>query len=115
MEYISLILFALSDPLRLRSLALLAASGELCACELTPALQVSQPTVSKHMATLREAGLVRDRRDAQWVLYSLSPDLPAWARDAVDAALRGARETSAHLDDLQRLALARRPPRQRSA
>lgn len=115
MEYISAILFALSDPLRLRGLALLSASGELCTCELTPALQASQPTISKHMATLREAGLVRDRRDAQWVLYSLSPDLPAWARDALDAALRGVRETPVHVDDLHRLAAARRPPRQRSA
>lgn len=115
MEYVSSLLFALSDPIRLRSVALLAANGELCTCELTPALQVSQPTVSKHMATLRDCGLVRDRRDAQWVLYSLAPDLPDWARDALDAAIRGTRETQTHRDDLQRLATVRRPLRQRSA
>ena len=80
---------ALSDPIRLRSLALLAEHGELCVCELTHALQASQPKVSKHMATLHASGLVKGRRDAQWVLYSLASDLPQWAREAVVAAVKG--------------------------
>lgn len=114
MEYVVKVIAALSDPIRLRSLALLAARGELCVCELTQALQAGQPTVSKHMATLRDAGLVKDRRDAQWVLYSLADDMPAWAAQALAAAVAGLASTSSHADDLRRLTVAARPERRRS-
>lgn len=77
---------ALSDPTRLRSLALLEAEGELCVCELTFALKLSQPKVSRHLAYLRDAGVVADRRAGVWVHYRLAPDLPAWAHAALHAA-----------------------------
>jgi ArsR family transcriptional regulator, arsenate/arsenite/antimonite-responsive transcriptional repressor len=116
MEYAASIFSALSDPIRLRSLALLAKQGELCVCELTHALQASQPQISKHMATLRDAGLVRDRRDAQWVLYSLAPDLLPWVMDAVTAAVTGTSEEEAHAADIGRLtAMPTRPLRERVA
>lgn len=115
MEYVISIISALSDPIRLRSLALIAEEKELCVCELTQALQVSQPTISKHMATLRDAGLVKDRRDAQWVLYSLSRDLPEWAETALNAAVKGIRATPNFSTDLERLSAMARPPRLRSA
>jgi ArsR family transcriptional regulator len=115
MEYEVSLFSALADPIRLRALALVAEKGELCVCELTQALRVSQPTASKHMATLREAGVLKDRRDAQWVLYSLSPALPGWAREVVEGALKGIRRTAGHRDDLDRLAAAVRPSRRRSA
>jgi ArsR family transcriptional regulator len=115
MEYVVAILSALSDPVRLRALALLSRKGELCVCELTQALQVSQPTVSKQMGTLREAGLVKVRRDAQWVLYSLSDDLTDWAAKTVAAVLEGLRATQGHEDDVGRLGDMRRPDRRRSA
>lgn len=122
MWYIETMMFALSvfsalsDPLRLRAVALLARQGELCVCELTHALQVSQPKMSKHLALLREAGLVRDRRDAQWVLYSLPPDLPAWVSDVVAATLRGIESDGLHRDDLRRLTeMKQRPAREREA
>lgn len=115
MECVIKIVSALSDPIRLRCLALLAEKDELCVCELTQCLQVSQPTVSKHMAILREAGLVKDRREAQWVLYSLAPDLPDWARNARKAAVEGVRRTNEHRQDLERLGSASRPARLRSA
>ena len=116
MEYATTIFSALSDPIRLRSLALLAKEGELCVCELTHALQANQPKISKHMAALRDAGLVKDRRDAQWVLYSLAPDLPQWVRDAVTAAVTGISEERLHADDVERLkTMSARPPRDRVA
>ncbi|CAA7620358.1 Transcriptional regulator, ArsR family [Candidatus Terasakiella magnetica] len=116
MEYAGNIFFALSDPIRLRSLALLATQGELCVCELTYALQAGQPQVSKHMATLRDAGLVKDRRDAQWVLYSLATDAPQWVQDAVAAAVTGISEDRRHADDVGRLKMmTTRPPRDRVA
>lgn len=116
MEYAATIFSALSDPIRLRSLALMAKEGELCVCELTQALQASQPKVSKHMATLREAGLVKDRRDAQWVLYSIAADLPCWVHELLAAALKGASGTPRHAEDVERLkGMPTRPPRERAA
>ncbi len=67
-----LILFkACSDSTRLRILFLLAAR-ELCVCELVDVLQMPQGKISRHLAVLKSAGLVRDRRDATWVYYSLA-------------------------------------------
>ena len=116
MEYPVNIFTALSDSIRLRSLALLDREGELCVCELTHALQANQPNISKHMAALRDSGLVRVRRDAQWVLYSIAPELPQWVRDAVAAAVTGVSEERIHGEDIERLkTLATRPARNRVA
>jgi ArsR family transcriptional regulator len=71
---------ALADPTRLRCLMLLGGQGELCVCELTYALEMAQPKVSRHLAVLREAGLVLDRRQGLWVYYAVHPELPGWAR-----------------------------------
>lgn len=103
MEYPSNVFSALSDPIRLRGLALLAKEGELCVCELTHALQANQPKISKHMAALREVGLVTVRREAQWVLYSLATDLPRWAASALEAAVAGASAERLHAEDVERL------------
>ena len=70
-----LALQALADPSRLRILLMLR-EREQCVCHLTEGLGLSQGTVSHHMAVLKRAGLVRDRRDptdARWVYYSLDP------------------------------------------
>lgn len=75
---------ALADETRLRLLVLLAAEGELCVCELTHALGEPQPKISRHLARLREEGIVVDRRDGQWVHYRIHPTLPAWAREVLD-------------------------------
>jgi ArsR family transcriptional regulator len=60
---------ALSDPTRLRLFNLIANAGERCACDLTEPLGVSQPTVSHHLKTLTEAGLVRREQRGKWVFY----------------------------------------------
>ena len=116
MEYQCAVFAALSDPIRLRCLGLIVEQGELCVCELTHALQSSQPKISKHLAVLRDAGLVRDRRDAQWVLYAIASDLPAWMARTVEAAVQGIADAPLHVDDRRRLAaMTSRPPRQRVA
>ncbi len=76
---------ALANPTRLRILALLHASGELCVCELTHAIGVPQPTMSRHLAHLRELGLVADRRAGHWIYYRLHPQLPPWLKDVLAA------------------------------
>lgn len=62
---------ALSDETRLRILSLLA-QGELCVCDLMATLELPQSTVSRHLAFLRNAGLVQDRRQGVWMFYRLS-------------------------------------------
>ncbi len=74
----------LADETRLRALLLLQQKGELCVCELTEALQVSQPKMSRHLAQLRDAGVVETRRAGQWIHYQLMADLPGWARLLLD-------------------------------
>jgi ArsR family transcriptional regulator len=61
---------ALGDDTRLRIVALLS-HGELCVCHLEGALGLSQPNVSRHLAILRSAGVVEDRRQGTWVHYRL--------------------------------------------
>ena len=63
---------ALSDPTRLRALALLR-KRELCVCELCDALEMSQSTLSTHLTVLRDAGIVRTRKEGQWIYYSADP------------------------------------------
>ena len=63
---------ALGDETRLRIVALLS-HGELCVCHLEAALGLSQPRISRHLASLRAAGVVEDRRDGSWVYYRLVP------------------------------------------
>ena len=62
---------ALSDPTRLRIACLLTA-GQLCVCDLTELLDLPQSTVSRHMAKLKNAGLVTDQRSGRWVHYRLA-------------------------------------------
>lgn len=69
----------LGDDVRLASMLLAHTEGELCVCELVEALDENQPKISRHLAQLRNCGLVQDRRRGQWVFYSLHPDLPDWA------------------------------------
>ena len=63
----------LGDPTRLRILALMTRS-EVCVCDLTEQLGLSQPLISYHLGKLRNAGMVHSRRDRHWVYYSLDPE-----------------------------------------
>jgi ArsR family transcriptional regulator len=63
---------ALSDPTRLRLLNLID-GREVCVCHLVDVLQQSQPKISRHLAYLRRAGLVRARREGKWMHYRLEP------------------------------------------
>jgi ArsR family transcriptional regulator, arsenate/arsenite/antimonite-responsive transcriptional repressor len=67
---------ALGDPVRLRLLSMIASRsvGEVCVCELTPAFELSQPTISHHLKLLRQAGLVDCERRGTWVYYWLRPE-----------------------------------------
>lgn len=81
------VLSALAEPTRLSAVRMLRDGSELCVCDLMRALGATQSRMSRHMQVLKQAGLVVDRRDAQWVRYRLNPDLPGNVRTLIDAAL----------------------------
>lgn len=62
---------ALADETRLRIVALLLGEGELCVCDIIAALKLPQSTISRHLAILRKAGWVNDRRCGLWIYYSI--------------------------------------------
>ena len=77
---------ALADETRLKIFKLVA-DRELCVCQIVPAIGLSQPTVSVHLAKLRRAGLVKERKAAQWSHYSGDEEGIARFRQALDAFL----------------------------
>ena len=81
------ILSALAEPTRLAAMGLLADGSEHCVCELMQQLGATQSRMSRHMQVLKQAGLVTDRRDAQWVRYRINPALPPGIARLLHAAL----------------------------
>jgi ArsR family transcriptional regulator len=75
---------ALADPIRLELLARVAAYGPVCVCHLEEQLPYSQSRISKHLGTLRRAGLVSSRREGTWVYYETSEEMLAAAREFLD-------------------------------
>jgi len=81
------LLTSLAEPTRLSALRILWDGSEHCVCELMAKLGVSQSRMSRHMSALKAAGLVKDRRDAQWVRYRLRADLDPRVRAIVAAVM----------------------------
>ncbi|WP_241722145.1 metalloregulator ArsR/SmtB family transcription factor [Raoultella sp. HC6] len=82
----------LADETRTTIILLLREAGELCVCELCSVTHQSQPKVSRHIALLREAGLVLDRREGKWIYYRLSPHMPAWVASIIETAWSSQRD-----------------------
>jgi len=75
-EDVAAALQVIADPIRLQLLSLLATAerGEACVCDLTPALDVAQPTVSHHLRVLADAGLVEREQRGRWAFFRLVPE-----------------------------------------
>ena len=71
MDNILPIFKALSDETRLRILSLMK-DGEICVCDIAETLGMTQPNISFHLSMLKEAGLIKDRKNGRWIHYSLS-------------------------------------------
>ncbi|MBL8660656.1 MAG: metalloregulator ArsR/SmtB family transcription factor [Rhodospirillales bacterium] len=84
---VSQVLSALSEPIRMYAMQIFWDGGEHCVCELMDRLHATQSRMSRHMAALKAAGLVIDRRDAQWVRYRCNPDLPQEIARIVEAVV----------------------------
>lgn len=85
----------LSDETRLYAMLLLTQmgemgdeTGELCVCELMVALDESQPKISRHLAQLRQCGLLQAERRGQWVFYRLNPALPEWVSSLLQLTVK---------------------------
>jgi ArsR family transcriptional regulator, arsenate/arsenite/antimonite-responsive transcriptional repressor len=78
----------IADPTRRSILALLAVEGEVCVCEFVAAFDEVQPSVSRHLALLRDAGWIAARREGTWMHYRLAR-LPSWAKTVVEALVAG--------------------------
>jgi ArsR family transcriptional regulator len=78
----------IGDSTRRCMLALLAVEGEVCVCEFVAALEELQPSVSRHLALLRDGGWIKSRREGTWMHYRLAT-LPKWARSMLDALVDG--------------------------
>lgn len=101
----------LADDTRLKILLLLLQEGELCVCEFTHALQLSQPKISRHIALLRTQNILQDRREGKWVYYRLSPLLEAWQLSILNTTLEASTE-EIEVCRLRLLDMGQRPQRQ---
>ena len=100
----------LADTTRLRCLLLLQSEGELCVCELIHAVEESQPKISRHLAHLRNSGLVVDRKEGLWVHYRLNPALPEWVVTILAETLAAVSTEQPYGSDLVKLsAMPNRP------
>ncbi|MGA9575855.1 MAG: metalloregulator ArsR/SmtB family transcription factor [Lysobacterales bacterium] len=94
----------LSDPTRLRTLLLILAESEVCVCELTYTLEESQPKISRHLALMREAGIVESRREGTWMHYRINPSLPIWVKEVIETLFEQLCGVSPYPDDRKKLA-----------
>jgi ArsR family transcriptional regulator len=98
----------LADATRRRLLVLLLDEREICVCRLVDALQHPQPKISRHLAALRDAGVLVSRRQRTWIMYRLNSELPGWAVRVVAMLSEGARGEPEYAEDCKRLARAKR-------
>ena len=92
---------ALADKTRLRILALLG-NNEVCVCHVHDSLGLPQPTVSRHLAYLRRAGLVDARRDGVWMHYQVAASLDPAVRKLVDNAVEALGQVPTTAEDRKR-------------
>ncbi|MBI4290434.1 MAG: metalloregulator ArsR/SmtB family transcription factor [Betaproteobacteria bacterium] len=102
----------LSDELRRRILVLLTSEQELCVCELFFALDAIQPKVSRHLALMRAAGVLSQRKLGRWVHYRVASQVPLWAHRILVSMADGVEDGRPYMEDRKRLrAMPNRPAR----
>jgi ArsR family transcriptional regulator len=99
---------ALSDENRLRIVALLT-HGELCVCHIESALELTQPTVSRHLSTLRSAGVVEGRRQGTWMHYRLADQPDLWRDSQLKALMRAFEKQDLLRRDIEKLVKVKGP------
>lgn len=87
----------LSDTTRFELIMLIHHHKTLCVCDFTTLLELSQPKISRHLAQLREHGIVSDSRKGRWVYYSLNNQLPAWCQRVINETYEASQTELAEL------------------
>lgn len=77
----------LADDTRLKLVLLVASLNEACVCDLTDALDLEQPKISRHLAELRNCRVLHGERRGRWVYYQLDANLPAWAVNVINTTM----------------------------
>jgi ArsR family transcriptional regulator, arsenate/arsenite/antimonite-responsive transcriptional repressor len=77
---------SLADETNLRLMCLIRLHDELCVCEFKDMLELPQPTVSRHLKTLADSGLILVRKDGRWRYYSMA-DCPGFVDEVIDMAI----------------------------
>ncbi|MFT4825007.1 MAG: ArsR family transcriptional regulator [Halioglobus sp.] len=93
---------ALANETRLRCLYLVLANKEVCVCEFVEALGIPQPAASKALGALKSAGLLSDRKEANWNYFSLSKAMPLWMKTVVTATGKEQAKCAVHILDQRR-------------
>ncbi len=81
----------LGDEWRLSLVCLMETDREVCVCDLVAALDAPQSTISRHLAQLRQCGLVVARRQGTWMHYRINTALPEWALTIIEGLVRQGR------------------------
>ena len=101
MDQLSQTFKALAEPVRLRILNLLINKDSLCVCDLVTVLELGQSTVSRHLAYLKNAGLVRSWRDGTWMHYAIESNNLSILN--IDILKRQFEQQPQMVEDIQRL------------
>jgi ArsR family transcriptional regulator len=104
MKNLAFIFKALSDESRLRIYNILLASGELCVCDIEQTLRFTQTKVSRHLAYLKRAGLVKDRKQGLWMLYSAAEPKEESQKQLLQAIAEGLKANPVAQRDARNLA-----------
>jgi ArsR family transcriptional regulator, arsenate/arsenite/antimonite-responsive transcriptional repressor len=102
---------ALGDETRVRIVNLIAHRGEMCVCDVEAVLGISQSKASRHLAYLKNAGVVEDRRDRTWVYYRLASAGHPLLKAAVRELRRALADDETAQGDLARAETVKRAPR----
>ena len=100
----------LADETRLRCLALIYENQELCVCELIYALELPQSKISRHLSLIKLNNLIVDRREGQWVFYSIHPNVSKFKINIIDMSINELKNTNPFKEDRKKfIGMGNRP------
>ena len=97
------IIKALADKNRLRIVYLLNEKQDLCVCEITDIIGLSQPTISSHLRLLENAGLVESDKDGLWVNYNINSQTDLFSRKSIEMICKDLKKDKQTISDLKKL------------
>jgi len=103
LKNIEKIIKALADKNRLRMVYLLNEKQDLCVCEITDIIGLSQPTISSHLRLLENAGLVESDKDGLWVNYNINSYADLFSRKLIEMICKDLRKDKQIISDLKKL------------